>query len=250
MNQQKIRRLILLISFLLLPVTFFYLSPVLIIEGAASGIVTGSAIIFTFIFLFSLIGGRLWCGWICPFGSLQDLAREVQGKRVTNPWIDRFRYGLFVLWILMLLAFFIRAGGITSIEPFYQTTNGLSVAGPIELTVFIVILFIITAIALFLGRRGMCHLFCPISVLMIVGRKIRNAIGLPGLQLTAHSEDCISCGRCTKECSQSLDVLSMVEQGRMEQAECILCGACIDACPKDVIRFSFGRPDRKKSITG
>ena len=128
MNQQKIRRLILLISFLLLPVTFFYLSPVLIIEGAASGIVTGSAIIFTFIFLFSLIGGRLWCGWICPFGSLQDLAREVQGKRVTNPWIDRFRYGLFVIWILILLAFFIRAGGITSIESFYQTTNGLSVA--------------------------------------------------------------------------------------------------------------------------
>ncbi len=247
MNQQKIRRLILLISLLLLPVTFFYLSPVLIIEGAASGIFTGSAIIFTFIFLFSLIGGRLWCGWICPFGSLQDLAQDIQGKRVTNPWIDRFRYGLFVLWILMLFAFFIRAGGITSIEPFYQTTNGLSVAGPVELTVFIVILFIITAIALIVGRRGMCHLFCPISVLMIVGRKIRNAIGLPAVQLTAQSENCISCGHCTKKCSQSLDVLSMVEQGHMEQAECILCGACIDACPRDVIRFSFGRPVRNKN---
>jgi len=247
MNQQKIRRLILLISLLLLPVTFFYLSPVLIIEGAASGIFTGSAIIFTFIFLFSLIGGRLWCGWICPFGSLQDLAQDIQGKRVTNPWIDRFRYGLFVLWIIMLVAFFIRAGGITSIEPFYQTTNGLSVAGPVELTVFIVILFIITAIALIVGRRGMCHLFCPISVLMIVGRKIRNAIGLPAVQLIAQSENCISCGHCTKKCSQSLDVLSMVELGHMEQAECILCGACIDACPRDVIRFSFGRPVRNKN---
>ncbi len=123
MNLQKIRRLILLISLLLLPVTLFYLSPVLIIEGAAYGIFTGSAIIFTCIFLFSLIGGRLWCGWVCPFGSLQDLAWNIQGKRVINPWIDRFRYGLFVLWILMLIALFIRAGGITSIEPKTKTMN-------------------------------------------------------------------------------------------------------------------------------
>jgi len=246
MKQQKIRRLILLISFLLLPATFFYLSPVLILEGAASGIVTGSALIFIFIFLFSLIGGRLWCGWICPFGSLQALARNVQDKRVTNPWIDRFRYGLFVLWLCMIFGLFIRAGGITSVEPFYQTTNGLSVAGAVELTVFIVILFIITGIALILGRRGMCHLFCPISVLMIIGRKIRNAFGLPAIQLTADSKDCIRCGRCTKECSQSLDVLSMVEQNRMEQAECILCGACIEVCPKDVIVFSFGRPKKSE----
>ncbi|HOL41507.1 MAG TPA: 4Fe-4S binding protein, partial [Methanospirillum sp.] len=137
---------------------------------------------------------------------------------------------------------FIRAGGISSVEPFYRTTNGLSVTGPVELTVFIVILFLITGIALLIGRRGMCHLFCPISVLMIVGRKIRNMAGLPAIQLVADSEDCIRCGRCTRECSQSLDVLSMVEQNRMEQAECILCGACIDVCPKNIIRFSFGRP--------
>lgn len=245
MNLQKLRRLILLFSLLLLPVTLFYLSPVLIIEGAVSGIFAGSAIIFTLIFLLSLFAGRIWCGWICPFGSLQDLSREVQGKRVTNPWINRFRYGLFVIWILMLFALFIKAGGILSVEPFYQTTGGLSITSPQELIMYTGLALGITAIALIVGRRGMCHLFCPISVLMIVGRKIRNVIGLPALQLVANPENCISCGRCTKECSQSLDVFSMVEEKQMEQAECILCGACIDVCPRDVIRFSFGRPEKK-----
>ncbi|HPY59122.1 MAG TPA: 4Fe-4S binding protein [Methanospirillum sp.] len=246
MNLQKIRRLILLISILLLPVTLFYLSPVLIMEGASSGIFTGSAILFTVLFFISLFAGRIWCGWFCPFGSLQDLSREVQGKRVTNPWIDRFRYGLFVIWILMLFALFIKAGGILSVDPFYQTIGGLSITSAKELIMYTGLVLGITAIALIVGRRGMCHLFCPISVLMIVGRKIRNAIGLPALQLTANPENCISCGRCTKECPQSLDVFSMVEQNQMERAECILCGACIDVCPRDVIRFSFGRMVKNK----
>jgi polyferredoxin len=242
MKRQALRRLILLFSFLLLPITLFYLSPVLIIQGAASGIVTGSALVFLVVFLLSLIAGRVWCGWVCPFGALQDQVRDVQEKRVTNPWIDRFRYGLFLLWILLIFGLFLQSGGITSIEPDFSTTNGLSIAGPIQLVVYTVIIFGIAIIALIVGRRGMCHLLCPISVLMIVGRTIRNLLGLPALQLSADARDCISCARCTKVCPQSLDVLAMVQSGQMERVECILCGGCIDVCPNDVIRFDVGRP--------
>lgn len=245
MNLQRIRKGILLVSLLLLPVTFFYLSPVLIIQGAASGILTGSAIIFTFLFFFSLFFGRVWCGWICPFGSLQDLAADVQPKKVLNPWINRFRYGFFLIWILMIGYLFLQAGGIVSVEPSYQTTGGLSVAGPMELTVYIVVILIIVLIALIVGRRGMCHLLCPISVIMMIGRKIRNIIGLPAVQLNAEKERCIHCGKCTKNCSQSLDVASMVEEDRLEQPECILCGVCADVCPKDVLHLGFNRPGRK-----
>jgi len=46
MKRQRVRKALILISFFLFPVTIFYLSPVLIIEGASQGIVAGSFIIF------------------------------------------------------------------------------------------------------------------------------------------------------------------------------------------------------------
>ncbi|HWQ65863.1 MAG TPA: 4Fe-4S binding protein [Methanospirillum sp.] len=242
MKRQQFRSLVLLISLLLLPVFFFYLSPVLILEGASSGIVTGSALVFAFIFFFSLFCGRIWCGWICPFGSLQDKTTEIRDTRITNPWFDRFRYLFFVGWFGLLIGLFAQAGGILSVDPFYETTGGLSVAGPLELIIYTAIILLIVVVTVVVGRRGMCHLFCPISVIMIIGRRLRNIIGLPAFQLTADEPRCIRCGRCTRECSQSLDVLRMVEEDKMEQQECILCGVCVDSCPKKVIHLGFGRP--------
>jgi ferredoxin-type protein NapH len=37
----------------------------------------------------------------------------------------------------------------------------------------------------------------------------------------------------------SLPVETMVEKGKMENAECILCGSCVDACEFDVLKYSF-----------
>lgn len=57
---------LILISFFLFPVTFYYLSPVLIIEAAYNGIVNGSFIVFSLLFITALVLGRGWCGWLCP----------------------------------------------------------------------------------------------------------------------------------------------------------------------------------------
>ncbi len=56
-SRQKIRRILLLVSMLAFPVTLYYFSPYLIINGAFSGILAGSAITFAAQFLFSLVLG-------------------------------------------------------------------------------------------------------------------------------------------------------------------------------------------------
>lgn len=71
MERQNVRKLILIISMLLFPLTIWYMSPYLIIQGATKGIVTGSFIVFLLMLLGALFFGRLFCGWICPMGGMQ-----------------------------------------------------------------------------------------------------------------------------------------------------------------------------------
>ncbi|MDD2836234.1 MAG: 4Fe-4S dicluster domain-containing protein, partial [Methanothrix sp.] len=83
------------------------------------------------------------------------------------------------------------------------------------------------------------HYFCPIAVIMIIGRKIGNLIRWPALQLSADAVRCMDCDKCSKSCPMGLDVNNMVRQGRMENTECILCGGCVDVCPQQAIQHQL-----------
>jgi polyferredoxin len=62
-KRQRLRKFLALVSFLLFPVTIYYLSPVLPLQGAAEGVLVGSLILFGLLFLASLVAGRAFCGW-------------------------------------------------------------------------------------------------------------------------------------------------------------------------------------------
>ena len=67
--RQRVRRAFLFASLLLFPITLYYMSPYIVVDGAANGVVNGSFIAFTLMFLSALFVGRLWCGScvdICP----------------------------------------------------------------------------------------------------------------------------------------------------------------------------------------
>ena len=236
LSRQKIRKAILIVSFLLLPVTLFYVSPIVILMGAARGIATGSLLLFAALAVLSLGVSRAWCGWLCPMGAWQEICSPVMKRRVDGRR-DRVKYGVTVLWLSLLAYLFAAAGGIRAVDPFYATENGLSIASLETLVIAGFIFLAIFAAAYFMGRRGFCRVLCPAAVLMIVGRKVRNAFGWPALQLAADAGRCIDCERCSKACPMGLDVHGMVRDGRMESTECILCAACADACPEGAITY-------------
>ena len=72
MTRQRIRKLLLITSLLLFPITLYYFSPALIISAGVKGIINGSFIVFTLMFLLSIPFGRLFCSHFCPAGGLQD----------------------------------------------------------------------------------------------------------------------------------------------------------------------------------
>ena len=59
--RQKIRRILLFVSFLLFPLTIWYFSPYLIIQAASDHIMNGSFIVFASMFVLSMFLGRVWC---------------------------------------------------------------------------------------------------------------------------------------------------------------------------------------------
>ena len=222
-SRQKIRKWLLVLSFVLLPVTLVYISPIIIVMGAAEGIATGSMLLFIALFFLSLVVARLWCGWLCPMGAWQEICSPVMKHTVQDGWRNSVKYLVTALWLALLPFLFFTAGGIRAVDAFYTTDNGLSITSLPVLIVVAVIFAIIFMVAYLAGRRGFCHVLCPIAALMITGRKIRNLVGWPALQLDADASLCIDCNKCSKECPMGLDVHGMVQDEKMENAECIVC---------------------------
>jgi len=76
---------------------------------------------------------------------------------------------------------------------------------------------------------------------MILGTRLSKALRLPRLRLASRSESCSSCGNCAANCPMSLDVVSLVKSGAVDDPECVHCGQCVDGCPSGVLRFAFRR---------
>lgn len=249
MKRQKIRKFLLLISFLLFPVTLYYFSPVLILEGGFSGIVTGSLLLFSAQFVASLFFGRAFCGWICPAGGLQECCSQVVDKKVTNKKVNRVKYIIWTPWLLTIVLGFILNGGVKSVNFIYMTDHGISVSGIMELIIYLFFITLITVLALVIGRRGMCHSICWMAPFMIIGTKIKDRLGYPSLHLEVNPEKCVQCGSCSKNCPMSLEVAKMVRTGALQNSECILCGGCADLCSKKAIKLTF-KKNSKELIGG
>lgn len=239
--RQKIRLILLILSFLLIPVTIFYISPIILMMGAAEGIVTGSLILYILLFFIALFAGRIWCGWLCPMGAWQEFWSPVIKRPVTAGWRDLVKYGFTVLLLIAIVSSFIVAGSIKGIDIFYGTVGGISISSLDVLQVVMMIFITILVIAFITGKRGFCHVVCPIAGIMIAGRFLANRVGWSALRLSVQNDACTSCRTCQKECPMGLAVPEMVRNNQMENPDCILCARCADTCPEGVIGYSIRR---------
>jgi ferredoxin-type protein NapH len=238
-NRQKLRKGLIIGMFLLFPVTIYYFSPVLILQGAALGLLSGSAAVFGLQFLSSLILGRAFCGWACPAGGLQEIAMNFRDRRVGRKRIRWIKFVIWLPWFLSFVFLLLQAGGIREVNPIWRTAKGVSVSDISSLIIYLLIVLLFVLLSATIGRRAGCHTICWMAPFMVIGRKIRNILTWPSLRLRVETQKCIQCGRCTKACPMSIEVMDLVQVDNLETQDCILCGSCVDVCPKDVIHFTF-----------
>ncbi len=238
--RQRIRKATLLISLLFFPITMWYFSPYIIINASMEHIINGSFIVFVAMLVFSLFFGRVWCGYLCPAGGLQECALRINENPAKQGKRDKIKYVIWIIWICVVIATFVMSENDVSINPFYMTDHGISITDIYNYVIYYGVIFLLLMPALIHGRRAACHYICWMAPFMVIGSSMGRFLHLPQLHIEADKDKCISCGMCSRACPMGLDVKELVTEGRNAKCtECIQCGACIDECPKSVLRYRF-----------
>jgi polyferredoxin len=246
--KQKIRNFILLISLLLFPVTLNYLSPYVSIDGAMNGIISGSLLLFSILFIFSIFFGRAWCGWLCPMGGLAEFTTKINSKNVNIKKLRIIRYSIFSIWFSVIIIMFILSGGIKEINPLHLTENVISVDAPMRYIIYYSVLILFLVSNILIGKRGACHSFCWISPFLTAGYNVGRILKVPQLRVVTKPEACVNCGTCNKKCSMSIPVSSSLKDGLIKTSDCILCGECVDTCNKKVLSFGINIVSKKENV--
>ncbi|MBN2571281.1 MAG: 4Fe-4S binding protein [Ignavibacteriales bacterium] len=236
-KRQKIRSSILLITFILFPAIYFYLSPYLIIDATLNNILNGSFIIFFLMYISSFFLGRAYCGWICPAAGCQEFVGKIRSKKVKKG--NLIKWMIWIPWVVIIIVIAIKSGGYLKIDFSYPNDNWFPITNVYIFLMYLFILLLIILPAYIFGRRSFCHHLCWMAPFMVIGRKISNTLKIPSLRLDANSDKCNNCRTCTENCPMSLSVEEMVKINKMENAECILCGTCVDVCKNNVIKFKY-----------
>jgi ferredoxin-type protein NapH len=239
MKRQKFRNLTLIIAMLLFPITIYYFSPYLIIHGAMEGVVTGSFTVFLAMLVGSIFLGRLFCGYLCPAGGIQECAMLVNSKSPRQGWKNNIKYVIWTVWIIVIIICFIFRKQNLTVDFFYATEHGISISNIYAYTIYYGIILLIFVPSIIFGKRIFCHYLCWMAPFMVIGSKLGNLLHIKRLRLSADKNACINCHICDKCCSMSLNVVEKVQMENMDDNECILCGACVDNCPKKAITYKI-----------
>ncbi len=191
---------------------------------------------------FGALFGRLVCGFLCPFGLIQELLHKIPFLKI-KPRSKNLRYIKYVflaVFVIIIPVFYVITAGYA--EPAfckYICPAGTLEAG-IPLTLLdsklmaltgflyyfkIVVLILIVLLSLMI-LRPFCRFLCPLGA--IYG--LFNKISL--FRYKVQKGSCTSCGTCTKACKMGIDA-----QNDVNSMECIRCGSCKKACPAGAIQW-------------
>lgn len=238
-KRQRVRKGLLLVSLLLFPITIYYFSPYLIIQGAIEGVVSGSMIVFGLQFLSGMFFQRLFCGYMCPMGGLGELAFLVNDHKPKQGIRNYIKYIIWVIWFGSIVILFIIGKNKIQINPFYYTDHGISIGNIYGFIIYYFIILLFLSFSLLFGKRATCHYICWMAPFMILGSKIGRLLHIPQLGIKAKQENCINCHLCEKACPMSVNICDMIKKGGIQSSECIQCGACVDQCPKNVLKYKM-----------
>lgn len=249
MKRQQIRKLLIIVSLLLFPITLYYFSPALIINAGLRGIINGSFIVFVLMFLLSVPFGRLFCAYLCPAGGLQECTFAINEKKPKQGWKNYIKYLIWGIWIIAVIFCYFHSGEIVATDFFFETEKGISVSSIQSYIIYYGIVCLIFIPAVLFGKRIFCHYFCWMAPFMVFGTKLRHFLHLPGLHIRVKEKNkCIACGKCNRMCPMSIDVVNEIKNGSIKNSECIQCGVCVDNCPQKIL--TYGMSEKKENNNG
>ncbi|MCK5697815.1 MAG: quinol dehydrogenase ferredoxin subunit NapH [Gammaproteobacteria bacterium] len=195
--------------------------------------VIGVLIILTF---YLLVGGRVYCSWICPVNMVTDAAawmRRKLGLKVSSQFSRNTRYWLLLLTLVLPVI----TGAIVweLFNPVSLMFRGI-IFGMGWAWMVIVGIFLFD---LFISQRGWCGHLCPVGAFYSLLSK--KSV----LRVSASKRDqCDDCNDCFVVCPEPKVIrpaLKGAKQGispLIDEMNCTNCGRCIDICDEEVFSFT------------
>ena len=218
--------------------------------GAFQAVVGSSKFKFSYYItgFFILLGvalGRFICGFLCPFGWLQDLLHKIPFKKLSTGRLKPLRYLKYIiLAVFVILLPILVTNSIGMGDPFfckYLCPQGvLEGAIPLslgnsairsalgELFTFKSVILVTVIVLSIIFYRPFCKWICPLGAIYSLFNKVSF------LEIKVEKDHCIGCNSCVKACKMDVNVLETPNH-----PECIRCGACMKACPKNAIGYRF-----------
>lgn len=234
-KRQINRRIITLSLFLLMPMIMKLFSPIMTIKTALVGVLSASIITIILMFLAGMFTGRLWCGWLCPAGGIQDVVSGFISTKKANDKFRLIKYFSTILQISFIIICFLIINEDLTLDYFYGISFDYGIMDWVFYYIMIVLFF---GLPFLFGKRSYCNHFCMIAPIMILGKKFGDLLGIKRKHIFAQSEKCIDCKICNKNCIADLDVSSQAKLGKITHNDCISCLMCVDTCPKNVLFFA------------
>jgi ferredoxin-type protein NapH len=192
---------------------------------------------FGTVFLVGVVLGRMFCGWVCPFGFLQDLLHKIPSRKFNLPqWTSSIKYFVLVISVI-LIPFFLGGESLYSFcrvcpaSALQVTIPNLITAGFSTISVpnivkLSALLFILSLVVI--HSRAFCKTLCPIGALLAP----LNFISLKTVKNFQIS--CISCKNCDSACPTNVRPSERINSGipANRSLDCVVCHDCENACRK------------------
>ncbi len=217
-----------------------------------------------FVVLFTVVFGRVFCGWVCPQTIFMELIfrrieywiegdanaqRRLNEGKWTNEkiWKKTLKHTLFaIVSFLIANTFLAYLVGIEELQKLVTHSPFVNLTLFISLLIFTSVFYYVFAHF----RELVCIIVCPYGRLQsvfldnksivvaydFVRGEPRGKISKNEAVSTPPKGDCIACGLCVQVCPTGIDIRNGT------QLECINCTACIDAC--DDVMIKVGRPTK------
>ena len=182
--------------------------------------------------LYGLLGGRVWCAWVCPVNMVTDLAGWL---RIRLGIRDMFHLNRNIRYVVLVLALLLSAlAGVAAFEwvsPISMLHRelifGMGLGWTAVLGVFLFDLLVL--------KHGWCGHVCPLGAFYALVGKVAP------LRVRFDAPTCTHCGECAKVCPepQVLNLRQAAEAGMIASGECSNCGRCLPVCPEDTLHIDL-----------
>ncbi|MBU3126884.1 4Fe-4S binding protein [Clostridium tagluense] len=199
--------------------------------------------------LFGILFGRLICGWVCPFGLIQELLHKIPFPKIkvsskVNNVLKYLKYVILAVFVIILPLGAALLNDLGNSDPYFcklicpagtleggipLVLSNKELRGAIgflfawKVSLLIIIIFLSMSV-----YRVFCRYICPLGAFY----SLFNPISFYSFKV--NKSKCVSCNKCTNACKLDIKVYE-----NPNSRECIRCGECIKTCPKNAISKGF-----------